>query len=628
MNRKLLLAAIALVAVALRWHKIDRLSLAHFDEGVLVSGAFGVWLHGWWHFPLSQPLQAPPLFPWLVAGAFGITQTPWPIMGIYVSATLGVATVIIYFAVLRRLFGERSALVGAALLAASDLHVAFSRMALTDVALTFFFVLGAYFVARLADVPRTASPRSELSRQAAWSAAFGAAAGAAWNTKYNGWMLLAVAATTWFIVALRAWLMRRLANGAHYQESFARPTVSLAILVATLIAIACFAPWYHHVDTTFPGGYAAVTRNHLRYFGGLADWPGRAERLWLSLTAFRHFGWLVTLAGTMLFVAWFALPLPVLAGKIADKRRTSGWAVLVGLCGLAGICINGSDAIFVLLSAAAIGPALIWGRWPAVFFAVWSGAFLVMTPFYHPYTRLLVPAMPAAIGLSIWLIEAAFLADRHDEPTNRLRAQSAGGCIAAACFAALALGIISHPFGLVPEKGIWRNWSTCHAYRELGDAVLAADLPSDAMVLCQGLPAMDLYIEREWTPLEAVPFDRWLPRVAPHRPCYLAVDFWGAHGENHGLALASLKSHLDCFAPIAVVPDDLNVATLLDYLPPDAVARRLAQGLPVPDAVDSTGRRIEFPARLDEPFANVIVLYRIDRECLKTLDNAASDALK
>lgn len=644
MNRKLILAALVLLALALRWYEIGQLSLAHFDEGVLVSGAFGVWLHGLWHFPLSQPLQAPPLFPWMVAGAFGLTQTPWPIMGIYVSATLGVATVLVYFVLLRRFYGEGLALLGAALLAASDLHVAFSRMALTDVALTFFLVVGAYLVARLGEPesPCSANGRRDgkLRKQLAWGVALGLASGAAWNTKYNGWMLPAVAATTWSIVAGRGWLLRRFAMPFDTDETFARPTALLAIALATLVAVACFVPWYQHVETTFPGGYAAVTRNHLRYVGGFADWPRRAMRLWLSLAAFRHFGWLVTLVGAAALTAcWFMRPALLWRGRLAGtfgagwtpapQARPSCLAILVVLCGLGAIAVNGGDAVLILVAAVAIGPALIWGRWSEVFFAAWVGAFLVMTPFYHPYTRLLVPALPAVIAVSLWLIAAATSATRQHEPGPPLRSRVAGVCLATACFAALAVGIAFHPFGLIPNRGVWERWSTRRAYRALGDAVLAADLPEDAMVLCQGLPAMQLYIERQWAPLEALPFDRWLPRVGANRPCYLAVDFWGIHGENHQFARASLEAHLRCLTPIAVVPNDLNLPTLLDYLPPAAVASRLAHPLPRPTVADSDGRVLPFPARLEEPFAGIIAIYQIDRECVaKPLDNASSDALQ
>ena len=612
-------------AAVLRWEQISRLSLVHFDEGVLVSGAFGVWLHGIWHFPLLQPLQAPPLFPWMVAGAFGVSGAPWPIMGIYLSAALGVATVAVFFAFLRRLYGTAPALAGGGLLAASDLHIAFSRMALTDVALTFWFVIGAYLLMTLSDCGAQKLEATHAKRRLqmlGWSVALGLTAGAAWNTKYNGWLLIAIAATAWIIVMARTQVARR-SYGKFFEggeESFSGPRVALAIAIASLIATACFAPWYLHVERTFPGGYSAVTQNHLRYMGGVADWPSRAWRLWTSLAGFRHHGWVATVLATGLAIGCVAR-----RGCIStDGRARRGRATLLLTVFLAGAAwaatvTSGGDAVVFVIGVAAVAPALVWGRWPEVLCAVWAGAFFVLTPFYHPYTRLLVPALPAVIALTIWLVMQAFEmgearpnGNQHGRDATRLSPYF----LSVGCAAALAASLAWHPFGWLPASRVWNRWSTRQSYRALGDAVLDANLPSDAMVLCQGPPAMTLYIEREWTPLETVPFQKWLAHIEPGRECYLAVDFWGAYGENHELALAAILERLECLEPIAVVPNDLNLATLLDYLPPADVARRLSGDWGAKHVRDAHGREVVFPADLNQRYADVIVLYHIDRDCL------------
>jgi dolichyl-phosphate-mannose-protein mannosyltransferase len=652
-GERLCLAAVCALAVGLRWHHIGQLSLVHFDEGVLVSGAFGVWLNGLWHFPLAQPLQAPPLFPWMVAATFGITSTPWPIMGIYLSAALGAATIVVYFALLRRLYGGKLALVAAALLAASDLHVAFSRMALTDVPLTFWFVTGGYFLIRLVQVES-----GERARHVFWGLALGLATGAAWNTKYNGWMLLAMAATTAMIVAARDELLVRIRRRAaepiacpgrglpgHAIGSapatvrLSRTGVVLAIALSAVVAVACFTPWYLYVERTYPGGYGAVTENHLRYVGQIYQWPVRAARLWSSLSAFRHFGWLTTLVAVML-----ALGLAIAQGRRANpSSETRGrlamlLLVLVALAGLAAAVAMGTDALILVLATTAIVPALVWGRWPEVFFAVWTGAFIALTPFYHPYTRLLVPVLPAAIALAMWFVASAMSAMGGNKETIHERltvaakpatARTARLLLALVCLGALGAAVGWHPLGWLPSRDVWNRWSTRQSYRALGDAVLDADLPSDAMVLCQGPPAMTLYIERPWTPLETVPFDLWLTRVDRGRECYLAVDFWGAYGENHQLALRAIRQRLDCLELVAVVPNDLNLPTLLDYLPAAAVADHLSRRWPLKRVDDARGRAVVMPADLDEPFANIIALYRIDRGRLSgILDKTPASALK
>ena len=654
---KLQLAIVVALAVGLRWHEIGQLSLNHFDEGVFVSGAFGVWLNGPWHFPLAQPLQAPPLFPWMIAGTFALTQTTWPIMGIYLSAALGSVTVVVYFALLRRLYGDTFALVGAGLLAASDLHIAFSRMALTDVPLTFWFVVGAYALVRLVEAARPVAQTENGAarrRVVGWALAFGLAAGAAWNTKYNGWMLVAIAATAWAMVWARQRLFAR--TGSHNADTgddntFARVFVLLAIGLAALVAIGCFTPWYVHVERTYRDGYRAVTANHLKYVGGIADWPSRAARLWQSLAAFRHYGWLATVIALASAAGWHSarrlFPRLLIEHKgpaRKDERQTSlalwvradASTLIVAIAFLSAAVVLGSDAVMIVIAAAAIGPALVFGRWPEVLFAVWTGAFLLLTPFYHPYTRLLVPALPAVIALAVWLVSAAL---RGRQPETEARGSAgevpraadskpAWTMLALVCVGVCVTALIWQPFGWLPSRGAWERWSSRESYRALGDAVLEAKVPTDAVVLCQGSPAMTLYVLREWAPLEIVPFDLWLTHVERGRECYLAVDFWGIYGENHQLALKTILERIDYLEPIAVVNNDLNLPTLLDYLSAAEVAGHVSQSWPTKQIVDSQGRAVAVPAPLDERHADLIVLYRIDRNRLDLLDKTHQPALE
>lgn len=619
-------AGLFVLATALRVWQIESLSLNHFDEGVLVSSAFGVWLHGPWHFPLAQPLQAPPLFVWLIAGAFDLTQTASPLIALYLCAALGSVTVPLYWALLLKWHGPSFAMIAAALMAASDLHIAFSRMALTDVPLTFWFVVSTYCLCRANESltwshAAHASPR--LVRRAAavaWCLATAFAAAAACLTKYNGWMWLAMAMTTWLIVAARDRLRKRRGGDLAGETSpgrFSRPIVLLAIGLAVLVSLACFAPWYAYVERTVEGGYHAVTTNHLRYFGGLASWPGRAARLWLSLTAFRHFGWIVTLLGLAIGLLWCR----VRRDALANNGVSLSLVLPVGLALLSATFALGGDAVITVLSAAAIVPALIWGGWLEVFFAVWAGSFLIMTPFYHPYTRLLAPAVPAEIALSVWLMAQAFgpsgQASQARASVRDLKRQVNRWLLGLACCGLLLAALAWRPFGWIPSQEVWQRWSARHAYRALGDAILRAGLPADAVVLCQGPPAMTLYLDREWAPLEFLPFELWLPHVDANRDCYLAADFWGLYAENHQMARDSFSKRIGCLRPVAVVPNDLNLMTLLDYLPAAQVAEHLNSAWPVKHRIDPSGRPVTVPADLTEPFADVIVLYRIDRDCVE-----------
>ncbi|HXT58068.1 MAG TPA: phospholipid carrier-dependent glycosyltransferase, partial [Pirellulales bacterium] len=532
LRQKLALAVIATIAAALRFETLEQTSLAHFDEGVLASGAFGVWLNGPFHFNLAQPLQAPPLFPWFVAAAHQLTHTDWVIMGKMVSAVFAAATVPLVFLLARRVHGNLFGLAAAGLLAGSDLHVAYARMALTDAPLTFWFTLSMYCLFRLFE----ATVANDKRRLIGLALAAGLATGAAWNTKYNGWMPLAAAFTTLAWVGLRD----RFWRGARRTPGDLQPRLrraGMACLAAAIVAGVCFLPWCLFVDRSFAGGYRAVTENHLSYFGGPAEWPRRAWQLAVSLSAFRHYGWLLSLIAAAVFFAASGIR----AWRVArrdDARRPHRLIVpsVIALAGLFAALTLGADLTLILLGAAAIVPALVFGHWQHVLLAVWLGAFVVMTPLYHPYTRLLLPAMPAAICLALWLLDAGWglvegaapgpRRPGRNSPTASFADSVSSGRAAriatsSAVLAGLAIFSASHPFGMVPSAALWRRWSTRESYRSFGLAI-DRSTPSGAVVLCQGLPCMALYCPREWRPLDFLPFTELLSRVSADVPCYLA----------------------------------------------------------------------------------------------------------
>ena len=635
LRQKLALAVVITLAAALRLESLGQTSLAHFDEGVLAANGFNVWLKGPLHFQLALPLQAPPWFPWLIAAAHELTQIDWPILGKFVSAGLGVATAPLVFLLGRRLQVNRFGLAAAALLAASDLHVAYSRMALTDAPLTFFFTLSMYCLLRLFEA---ASPAPDLAPAgngkeraaperrgspwplAGWTLAAGLAAGAAWDTKYNGWMSLAAAFTVLGLLCLRDSLRRT--KPAALVAS-ARWRVLAALVGAASLAALCFAPWVWFVNRSFAGGYGAVTANHWNYFGGPAAWPARAWQLCESLPAFRHYGWLLTWAATATMLVQHAL-LTVRSAKVDGAPAVGARAAsaFIALIGLLGALVLGADALLLLLAMAAVGPALVYGRFAHVLLAVWLGAFVVMIPFYHPYTRLLTPALPAAILLALWLLDEgwrvlrgatdASIAQPDDSPPF---ARLARALTFVAVAASLVIFGASHPFGWVPSGALWRRWSTRESYRSFG---LAIDerTPADAVVLCQALPPMPLYCPRRWLSLDRLPFTELLPQVPADRPCFLAVDEWGAHAAGHDSARETLLANRSCLERIASTPNDLNIAALLDNLSPAEVAEKLAREPAIGAAEPPRDGANFLPPALQEMQEDVIVLYRVDRGCV------------
>src|SRR5690606_6383400 len=145
-------------------------------------------------------------------------------------------------------------LLAAALAAVSDVHVVFSRTALTDPWLLLWFVAAMYWMERAL---RTRTYASIFTA--------GAFVALAWWTKYNGWLPLALAGAT---IPL-AWIRGTLA----FREVL-RTTAAWSAVAA--IAAAGWSPVLYGLQSH--GGYSEVAANHQRYVVGLAGWPAALAR--------------------------------------------------------------------------------------------------------------------------------------------------------------------------------------------------------------------------------------------------------------------------------------------------------------------------------------------------------------
>jgi len=138
--RVALLISVLALAAAVRLVGVGKYGFQHFDERPYAFAAAGLATAPWLTLIRNTRLEvtyAPPLFPLLVSvpfRLFGISDTA----AITTSAVMGVAGVALLFLLVRRLLGYWEALASAGLLAVTDFHVIFSRMALTE---TTFFAL-------------------------------------------------------------------------------------------------------------------------------------------------------------------------------------------------------------------------------------------------------------------------------------------------------------------------------------------------------------------------------------------------------------------------------------------------------------------------------------------------------
>ena len=164
------LMLIIVLAVGLRFAVATRISMEHWDEAVYSSNRF---------FPDGYPgryLYAPPLLPALIELAM-LIGGPTAYAAVLPNLVFSTLTVLLCWWAARDWFGRSAGLSAAALAAFNDFHIAYSRTALTDPALCFWFLLAVYLAWR-------AITRNRLAA----AVGAGIAAGAAWATKYNGWL--------------------------------------------------------------------------------------------------------------------------------------------------------------------------------------------------------------------------------------------------------------------------------------------------------------------------------------------------------------------------------------------------------------------------------------------------------
>jgi len=358
------LMLIAVIAVGMRFALASRISIEHWDEAVYACNRF--FREG--SYP-GRYMYAPPLLPALIELAM-LLGGPTSNAAVLPNLILSALTVILCWWAARDWFGRGAGLSAAALAAFNDFHIAYSRTALTDSALCFWFLLAVYCTWR-------AFTRNRLGE----AVIAGVAAGAAWATKYNGWLTLAVAAS-----GLVAWGIF---------ERFDRRQWQSRLLILGTICLAAGITWSPVWFSFKAGQYSEVLQNQAGYYVGLAGWTESFARQAANLRYFEN--WLSAASITA------AVALPVLF-----YRRLGLLAVAV---------ILGLEAIPVGISPLLVGPALVgpflilWTshrggisddaarsrRLAAWLLAAWTIGLFLATPTYKPYPRLVMPWLISAI---------------------------------------------------------------------------------------------------------------------------------------------------------------------------------------------------------------------------------------
>ncbi len=444
------LALLVSLAFALRAWALERCGVDHFDEGVYAFSASSI----------AEPAEFPQLYPGqekfsppLYFGASGVlarfSGLPVDRALVALNAFLGAGTVALLALVGRRWFGPAAGLASGALLALNEYHIALSRSALTDVAFALAH-LGAWFAL------------IEALRAERWSKALaaGVLVAVAWNIKYHGWLAVVASA-----LAFAPIFVARVRTRAAWRKPL------LMGCAAAGVAALGYLPWALHIEQQ-PGGYAALAQYQSTMLRG---------------------GWFENLARQRSQQSFFDGPLSAAAPSVAVACALWFSPARIGLAaGLAaglGVLAGALGGSFAVAALAVIGVLALLRRaraleWPALALFGALALWTVLTPFYHPYARLLLPLVLLAILAAGWALESMARSFAELSSAAGPRPALLALVIAAATFGAAQLREDS--------SDPWRDSRGV----ERAAAQIAGTLPAGARVFVLGDPALAWYFRR------------------------------------------------------------------------------------------------------------------------------------
>jgi len=457
--------AIALAAATLRMHDLGRSALSHFDEGVYAMTAD--WLFSYGTLYPNQEKHAPLAYPVLVGIGYQIAGGPSAAVAVAVNALLGVGTCLILFWLGRRLFGLGVGLASAALLAVNDFHIVLCKSALVDP----LFVL--LFVASLGLLYRCLSSGKWPDAVAA-----GLVVGAAWNTKYNGFLPLGIVLAAMALEHLRA----RWASPPGDMPP-ARQWVR-QWLTAAVVAGLCYLPWALYVDSTI--GYAELTEHQRGYLRHWTHWADHARILLGDLAVFRH-------VGTGLLV----LALVGSIGLGAVRRwGPPVWLLGAGLAALAAIVYGGVEAVCLAAGLCGSFYAFTRGTRGDRLIAVWVLTLVSITPLYTPYARLALPLVPGLLLLTARWVQVT-LREAAQAPSRRIGIE-----VTVAVVLSIGLSWVGGRLFDVPLQRWQASFAGRGGYAALGEAIGRSTEPG-AWIVYHAQPTLAFHCPRYTVPTGA-----------------------------------------------------------------------------------------------------------------------------
>ncbi len=528
--------AVLLAGAGLRLYRLTHLGLVHFDEGVYALSGF--WAITPWkamHLYPKQIFFSPPLFISLVGISYWLRGMASDTAVILVNVVVGTATIALAWWFARCWFGAGAGIAVAILVALSNYHIAFSRAALTDTVFGFVFLLSVAAIT-------VALEKGSLG----WAVVAGLASGAAWNTKYHGWLPVAVALVVLLFLA-----------GFGRLERPTSKRLFLCWVILAGVAAASYLPWAMYIQM-HPGGYLAFAAYQRKFLSRhwLQDLLQQVEMQW-------YFdGWLsrVSPAGAYLVA--------LVAGKgprlLAWKRCWPAIALLLA----SGLVLGGSGTTAILAILAV--PILLRRGGYASWLLVGSLSLLfLLLPAYRPYSRLFLPlllCMQVAAGVAISETSWAGEAQEPARPSGRVKTLTwvVAGAVAVSWIAlGLRLG-----FRLTP-----RTWMDTDSVRQ-AVAAMTRQLPERSVVFVHGAPEVAFYFRR--ASYEAILIDYPIDhpevqqRFHPGGPKHFLVT--AIYSQREPMSHASLKrlgDRLELLGAFPIQPSDVRL--LDDFSPRGAL---------------------------------------------------------
>jgi dolichyl-phosphate-mannose-protein mannosyltransferase len=559
----LVVIAFTVIGGLLRLWSVSRLGLSHFDEGIYATS--GLWIfsrNGIFDLDPSLIPYAPPGFPFLIGAAYFVLGAS-DLSAILVSIVLGTLTIPAVAWLASRTFGSGAGGVAAAFFALSGAHVAFSRMALTDVSFLLVWVLALVQGQRFLEKP--CAFRAVL---------LGVAVGAAQLFKYNGWLAGATV-----VLSAAAWL------ALHPGQWWSRHTAAtwgwglLAASVATLV----YWPWFAFVQTH--GGYAALLAHERGYLGGFASWP-------------RY-----------------------LLAQLAQARALGGgalWLASAGLAAMAAILVIGFERAVrahaseliamatLYIAALRVTPDVAWwvpAVWLPVAFRtrkiapshslvlVYSGwlILVLLTPFYHPYARLWLPLhafecvfLAGYISLLRSLLQATEVQGPDEINAKPLRRKffSFGSmaliasAIVFSTHLTLAFGLTNRELlGFPPRNPLLPGVLAPNDSLKSASASIATDVPQTVKTLrVLGRPPLAFYVSQSSRqPVE--PQSTLSELLRPGDPSTWALLDTAVIPQGEDLAVELKRMSAD-WVPVRTIPMPLSLPVLLDIDPSVASSQK------------------------------------------------------